>query len=181
MLKVIPSRAPKKRLRGKGRYFRKVQRTAAQFEIHCPPGTWWDFWHYHADWPGWGNLSWMHRLEHIRALCTVFRKIAFASEQFEGAFQTWIMLDGDDAGQDATYLHTPNPNGETFPLRLTDVQPGDAHLRKVFDQLLPEFRLHVVAQKAPDKGAGLSKPQVTYWIWATGIGLPLIGSDPGRG
>ena len=99
-LRLHPEHAPRKRLRGQRRYFRRIHRDAAAFELDVQPDSWWNLWHYHADWRGWGNRGWRYRLEHLRALCRVFQTIS-----------------GEDAGEDATYLHTPNRHGTPFPTR----------------------------------------------------------------
>ena len=82
-----------RKLRGKRRYFRRVARRASLEKVRACPDGWWDLWHYHADWPGWGNVKWRYRVEHIRALCTVYRSILDQSEAFATPFQTWISLD----------------------------------------------------------------------------------------
>ena len=65
------SEAPRQRFRGKKRHFRRILRKASEFQLHESP--WWNSWHYHADWEGWGNLRWTYRRE---ALALVFRRIA---------------------------------------------------------------------------------------------------------
>ena len=68
----------------------------------------------------------------------------------------------DDAGQDAVYLHTPNPNANSvFPVDFSDVKWGELELQKMFSIWLPEFSL-VAGRK--DK---------TYFIFADGYGIPL--------
>lgn len=73
---------PRRRFRGKKRYFRRVSRDASTFRIEPGQGEWWDLWHYHADWPGWGNIRWRYRREHIRALAAVFEHIARSADRF---------------------------------------------------------------------------------------------------
>ena len=65
MLPIHPELAPRGRFRGQRRYFRGVHRRAAAFHPDPHPGAWWNFWHYHADWPGWGNRGWRYRREHL--------------------------------------------------------------------------------------------------------------------
>lgn len=61
-----PGTDPRRKFRGKKRNFRKMIREAGDFELHKSP--WWNCWHYHADWEGWGNLRWTYRREGLRAL-----------------------------------------------------------------------------------------------------------------
>lgn len=108
--------APRGRLRGAARYSRTVHAQAARTDFDVGPDAWWALWHHHADWRGWGNVRWSYRREHVRALCTVYRAILDRADTFHTPFQAWISLDEADAGLDATFLHTPNPNSR-FPTR----------------------------------------------------------------
>src|SRR5262245_33936914 len=114
-LRFERSRAQVRRIRGKGRHFRNVLRAAERFAIYPERDSWWDLWHYHADWRGFGNLGWRYRREYARALGIVFSRIVAVSDQFATPFQVFLSLQSTDAGGDAVYLHTPNPNGTPFP------------------------------------------------------------------
>jgi hypothetical protein len=92
--------APSKKFRNQPRYFRKAMRAAGAFELSPVEERRWDYWHYHADWDGYGNLSWDVRLAYLGALAIVFRKIALERASFETPFQLWMYLSGNDAGQD---------------------------------------------------------------------------------
>lgn len=117
-------RYSRKRFRGKRRYFKSMLNEAIAFSIRPAPDPWFDLWHYHADRPGWGNLSWKYRRHHLQALAVVFRKIASEAPRLEKPFQLWMLLSGRDAGEAAVYLHTPNPNsGSHFPVRLIHLLP----------------------------------------------------------
>jgi hypothetical protein len=131
-------------------------------------------WHYHADWSGWGNRGWRHRRPHLVALCTVFRKICEAREQFATPFQAWVLVDGEDAGQDAVYIHTPNPNGTEFPIALADAEWGTSGLGSTLQSLLPGFDLEVGWTRSPntDDEEGPAW-RTAHWICARGYGVPL--------
>jgi len=172
MIRSNPSHAPTKRFRGKRRYFEAVRRDATAFEVNVSPDAWWDLWHYHADWPGWGNLRWSYRLEHIRALCTVFKNIARARRTFPKPFQSWILISGESASQDATYLHTPNANGTPFPMKPTNIDWKGSSLGAVFAELLPEYALHVGVHVVSNS-AGLVV-RGAHFVWADDVGEPLV-------
>lgn len=166
-----PEKAPRRKLRGRRRYFQGVQRKADSFVLE--PESSWDFWHYHADWKGWGNLGWKHRAPHVRALCTVFRKICEARDQFSTPFQAWIVLNGEDAGLDATYLHSPNPR-DTFPLMLPDAEWGASAALPLVQAFLPDLPLeagwtHVLGEDDDGRPAW----RTSHWFYAPGIGEPL--------
>ena len=156
-----------------------MQRNAESFELEVGAASWWDHWHYHADWPGWGNLRWRYRRAHLRALCAVFEKIADARDRFPVKFQTWILLDGEDAGQDATFLHTPNANGTPFPFVPPDIEWGTSSpINDFVKSLLPNLGLHFGWSRTISAEEGASKCHTALWICADGIGEPIT---PGVG
>jgi len=67
-----------RRFRGLGRYYRRVRREVAAFVPDLSAGDWYDLWHYHADWAGYGDAGWRPRRSYLDALITVFA--AFARE-----------------------------------------------------------------------------------------------------
>jgi len=168
------SAGPRRRFRGKKRYFRRVQSDANSFEIEPAPGEWWDLWHYHADWPGWGNLSWRYRREHIRALAMVFSRIASSADKFTTPFQAWIFLSGSDAGQDATYLHTPNENKTLFPIEpLGEVTWGHQPLLAFFAALLSDLPLRIGEARTFDEFAEPPRVTRSLFIYSPDVGVPL--------
>ena len=42
-------------------------------------------------------------------------------QAFEKPYQAWIELVDEEAGLDAVYLHTPNPNEDNFPLKIENI------------------------------------------------------------
>lgn len=165
---------PRRRFRGKKRYFRRVIREAKSFRIKPGHGQWWDLWHYHADWPGWGNIRWRYRREHIRALAAVFEHIARSADRFTTPFQTWIFLCGSDAGQDATYLHTPNENQTPFPIGLADEMTwGHQALQPFFTALLPHLPLRIGESCVFDEFAELPRVVSSFFIYSPAVGVPL--------
>jgi hypothetical protein len=100
--------------------------------------TWWDLWHYHPDRYGFGNLRWRFRREYVRAIGAVFGTIVHARNQFHTPFQAFIALYCVDAGQDAVYLHTPNPNGTAFPHIPAKIEWGVPMPHPELTSLLPD-------------------------------------------
>lgn len=164
---------PKRRLRGQGRYFRGVERRAASFELDVRADAWWDHWHYHADWEGWGNRGWRLRRAHLGALITVFQAIASRRAELHVPFQAWIFLSGADAGADATYLHTPNPNAENFPLRLPGIRfdsRAAAQIASKVHPLLPGIRVGELSYPDPDRERATVRD---FFLFSEHVGLPL--------
>jgi hypothetical protein len=174
-LRFHPGNAPRKKFRGKRRYFRRVRRDAESFELEVGADAWWDLWHYHADWPGWGNRGWRYRRAHLQALCTIFQKICDARDRFAVKFQAWILLDGEDAGQDATFLHTPNANGKPFPLTPPDLEWGASpDLTDAVKSFLPGLELKFGWSRSSSEDEGSPTCRTALWIFAEGIGEPLV-------
>jgi hypothetical protein len=192
-LRPRPWKAPRSKFRGKRKYFRKVARRAEAFRVDLNPPCWWDFWHYHADWPGWGNLGWRYRLEHLRALAVVFRRVLEASPSIPVPFQTYIFVYARDAGQDGVYIHSPNPNEPNFPLNVAAAMRSwelvngdaagnesatciwaDAALDETWAALLPGLRLRVARTSWPGKDEeGAPCVETAYYVYSPDAGVPL--------
>jgi hypothetical protein len=147
---------------------------AASFRLEHGPDSWWDLWHYHADWPGWGNISWRYRLEHIRALAQVFSAISREASRFTTPFQTWIYLSGRDAGADATYLHTPNRNKSSFPMNPLGIVTWEHQpLLPLFTRLLPNLPLRIGESRVFDEFAEPPRLVSSFFIYSPLIGVSL--------
>ena len=80
--------------------------------------SWFDFWHTHIDWNSDGNKSWNLRKEFLDKLLTEFENVKSELKKYPNEYQTWIMIDENDSGEDGIYIHTKNPNSENFPLKV---------------------------------------------------------------
>ena len=112
-----------KKFRGKRRYFRNLQKEAAteHLRLDFAKDSWFDLWHTHLDFWGHGNRSIKIRREHIKAHIALYESLLKRLETFEKPFQSWIEIDDQDAGSDAVYIHSPNPNEDNFPLKIANV------------------------------------------------------------
>jgi hypothetical protein len=110
---ALAQHRPHGKVRGSRGYYRSLRRQAENFRID--PRGWYDYMHWHADWPGMGNLAWRERREHLNALFTMFRRILAETASWTTPHQVWLHIDPTDSSQDAVYLHTANPNSENFP------------------------------------------------------------------
>ncbi len=116
------SNIPIKKFRGKKRCFRKIIRNAKGFSLSVNQEDWYDMGHYHMDWEGYGNITWKVRLKHIEALCLIYKECANVLEAYPKPYQLWIYLNQKDSGQDAVFIHTPNPDHDNFPCKMTESQ-----------------------------------------------------------
>ncbi len=161
------NRPGRRKIRGQKQYYRRIMQKAQKFVPDLAPEHWYDYWHYHADWPGYGNLSWKHRKAHLAAYGEVFQTFVRLTAGYSLPFQLWLFLDVEDSGQDAVYFHTPNPNGDGnhFPWKPAEVQWGLPAL----EQYLTDVLRMPVRAGAVKYGSG----QSTYVIYSPVHGEPL--------
>ncbi len=86
------------------------------------PETWFDNWHLHFDWKGYGNDSFKRRKPHLDKLFRHFDLLVDKTIQLKTDFQLYSMLLDFDSYSDALFLHTPNPNNSQFPFKIADLQ-----------------------------------------------------------
>ncbi|MDR0140211.1 hypothetical protein RFW18_20840 [Metabacillus idriensis] len=112
-----------KKIRGKKRYFRNLWREVEEGYnyLQFDNDAWFDFWHTHLDFFGIGNQSNKLRREHIKAQMALYKHLLKKLEIFDKPYQSWIYLDNKDAGMDAVYIHTPNPNDDNFPFTIENL------------------------------------------------------------
>jgi hypothetical protein len=168
---LLPNRkeAPRKKIRGLKRYFRRVFRGAESFcqDVNLDESSYFAYHHYHPDRFGYGNLNWRMRARHLEAIAFVFATLAQQLNQFDKPHQVWIYLDAD-AQYDAVYVHSPNPNGDNFPLTLDDAEWGVPEVSGYFEALLPGYHLR----------AGRWSNSDSYYIYSPDLGVPLERAQP---
>lgn len=86
------------------------------------PETWFDNWHLHFDWKGYGNDSFKRRKPHLDKLIRHFDLLVEKTKQLKKDFQLYSILLDFDSYSDALFLHTPNPNNSQFPFKISDLQ-----------------------------------------------------------
>ena len=127
-----------------------------RFEARLPDtGEWFDLWHTHVDWRGEGNASQDARRDCIRALFNAWKRVEAFGETLATPWQSWLVVDAADAGQDAVFLHTPNPNRDNFPYPFSDVAWG---------AVPPEWLAEFVAGDECEVGRSDFEGAALYWI-----------------
>ena len=133
-----------KKFRGKRRYFRNLSRAVSLEHNDLDFGNegWFDLWHTHLDFCGVGNNSLKIRREHIKAHLAVYENLLDKLDTYDKPYQSWIKLDDEDAGMDAVYIHTSNPNENNFPFKIENLN-WDCNIPKYFKDLvnLKEFNV----------------------------------------
>jgi hypothetical protein len=171
---------PRRKFRGQRRHFRRVHQRAAAFRLSTEAGAWWSMWHHHADMRGWGNLRWSWRREHLRALATVFRSVAAAIPACPVPVQAWLLIDAD-AGQDAVFVHSPNPNGDAFPWTEAGPWSSEGPVHDLLADLLPGLQFRVCQQvMLADVDAPGPRRRVGCIAYCPGIGVSLEGLAQAR-
>jgi hypothetical protein len=172
---------PRKKFRGRRRYFRNLRRKAASFELALDASHWYDLWHHHFDWFGHGRFSVRHRREHLAALCVAFERALAQLAAADRPAQVFLSIAPERrAEHDAIYVHTPNPNRTPFPFVLDDVRWGITapdHLRpfmrsawEIGEILRPEPGWLVVrprdAEETREPRIAFDSQTVTYFLRA---------------
>ncbi|GAB2539775.1 hypothetical protein [Spirosoma aerophilum] len=86
------------------------------------PETWFDNWHLHFDWKGYGNHSPKKRKPHLDKLFRHFELLIDRTKKLKNDFQLYTILLDFDSSSDALFLHTPNPNKSPFPFEMSNLQ-----------------------------------------------------------
>jgi hypothetical protein len=83
-----------------------------------PPDAdgWFDLWHVHP------NSS--ENADRWARLLAAWAGVETAGRGSGRPWQSWLLLDPEDACEDAVYLHTPNPNRDNFPYQFEGVSWG---------------------------------------------------------
>ena len=117
-----------KKIRGKRRYFRNLQKKQqpSAHPLDFSSDSWFDFWHVHLDFDGFGNGHLKMRKAHVQALFHLMDELNAALQTWGQPYQLWIELSRLDAGLDAVFIHTNNPNDDNFPFTdLTLTEPTE--------------------------------------------------------
>ena len=111
-----------KKLRGKRKYFNKLQNSKPYEWINFSSDndSWFDLFHHHIDNLGMSNDSWKCRKQHLDALFSLAEKYKSELKNYKKEFQFWILIDETDSFDDAIYLHTENPNKSEFPIEIEE-------------------------------------------------------------
>ncbi|WP_103994199.1 hypothetical protein [Paenibacillus sp. UNC499MF] len=140
-----------KKFRGKRRYFRQLWKQVNAFYLQPDNESWFDFWHFHLDFCGIGENSVKLRREHIKAHIALYKSLLKRLERIEKPSQSWICLHEEDAGLDAVYIHTSNPNRDNFPHKF-DTIDWKCKIPAAFNDLIDPDLFHVGYNTSDDGG-----------------------------
>lgn len=97
-------------------YYVDLWKKARTYEVDMARKQWCDLSHTHLDWSGFGDRGWLHRRRHLSALLWSFARARRELRSHPDPVQVFASVHPFDAGSDAVYIHTPNPNGTPFPV-----------------------------------------------------------------
>ncbi len=110
--------------RGLKRYYKNLQTKEENWSglnFTDPDKAWFDLWHTHFDWHGYGNDSFKRRKPHLDKLFREFDVLEKKAKLLKTEFQIWATLLDFESYDDALFLHTPNPNHDNFPWKIKDL------------------------------------------------------------
>ena len=110
-----------KKQRGLRRYYKNLAfqndfENAIFLDFQNDPNAWFDKWHWHFDWSGFGNHSFKKRKPHLDKLFRHFEMLIERTKCLKIEFQLFALILDNDSSSDAVFLHTSNPNNNDFPL-----------------------------------------------------------------
>ena len=145
-----------KKHRGLKRYYKNLAKhndlEKATWLNFDDPKTWFDNWHLHFDWKGYGNNSFKKRKPHLDKLFRHFDLLVDKTTTLKTDFQLYAILLDYDSYSDALFLHTSNPNKSPFPFSISDLQSSttltNKEMIKYIDSLNGYEKLYGQANEA---------------------------------
>lgn len=159
-----------KKLRGMRRYYRKLLTKVPTYKLELENDHWYDMWHMHVDWHGFGNRNARALDQHLKALFLTFENFQKQLKGWKRPHQTWVQVHEYDAGQNAVYLHTSNENTDNFPVDIKGV---------LWDAEVPP---HLQRFMREPYGFGYFKWEegIVYVIYSKETGVPLCRDEDWR-
>lgn len=118
------------------------------------PSSWYDLWHTHVDWRSEGDRSPKKRQVFLQVLFTLFRRLASQARQ-RTACQVWLLVYPANSGQDAVFVHTPNPNHDNFPFSFEHV---------TWSITVPSLLAHWIDLEEEEVGESRFEGEQVYWV-----------------
>jgi hypothetical protein len=162
-------RIPKKKFRHQKKYYSNLKNSPNYDWLDFSGGenSWFDLWHDHLDWEGWGNLNWKHRKAHLDALVNAYEALKNKLSTYKKEYQSFIFIEVNDSSYDAVYINTDNPNGhDNFPMKLKSVVNEEIPHKKIKEYIAALPYEKIIAY---DPETGFS-----VYLYDQKNGLPII-------
>ena len=129
-----------KRKRGLKRYYKSLTTKIDLDEIArlCidNPNPWFKSQHLHFDRRGYGNDSFNRRKPHLDKLFRHFEFLVEKAKKSKADFQLYAVLLDYHSSSDALFLHTPDPDNNQFPFKVSDLQPASTLANKSLNEYI---------------------------------------------
>ncbi|MEO5909781.1 MAG: hypothetical protein ABIP95_02780 [Pelobium sp.] len=128
-----------KKHRGLKRYYKNLAYKTDDWSglnFTDPNLAWFDRWHTHFDWFGYGNQNFTKRKPHLDKLFRHFELLEQKAKYLETNYQILATIFDRDSAIDALYLHTPNPNQNNFPWKITGLKKESTLTNAALDKYL---------------------------------------------
>jgi hypothetical protein len=155
-----------KKMRGKRRYYRTLATKNDLTAVIAGFGKedcWFNHWHDHFDWHGLGDNSFKRRKPHFDCLFRHFEICAQNSHKLRTDFQLFALINDNDSGQDALYIHTPNPYNTTFPIVWENLSGASTLSNKALEGYLSTLEGY---ERVYGKGE-----EAFCLLWKNGVGV----------
>jgi hypothetical protein len=129
-----------KRQRGLKRYYKNLpikvdfdKMTSVNFN---DPKTWFDNWHIHFDWYGFGNNSFKKRKPHLDKLFRHFEILVERTKNIKTDFQLYAIILDFNSSSDALFLNTLNSNLRKKPFKISELKIESNLTNKLLDDYI---------------------------------------------
>lgn len=155
-----------KKFRGKRRYFHNLRKAelVENQGIDFGEDDWFDYWHTHLDWFGYGNTSLKMRKQHIQSFLKLMANLEVELEQRGKPYQLWLQLSTNDAGEDAVYIHTENPNADNFPYIYTGPTKKIEQLPNFLEGIIDEQAYEIICYEVEANELYEQEADVNYIV-----------------
>ncbi len=158
-----------RKFRGQKKYYKRLlEKNLDVYFDNLDFQSWFDLWHTHPDWNGYGNISWRHRHQHLKALIRYFNYLKERISGRTGDFQIYLTIDINDSSQDAVFIHTANPNEDNFPIRF-EAHSSRLEIPKELNDFIESLDLESFHYQWERDG----KPVSMVFLYDQAIGLPI--------
>jgi hypothetical protein len=158
-----------RKFRGQKRYYKNLLENDLDLYFHnLDFHSWFDLWHDHPDWNGYGNISWKHRHKHLKALIRRFNYLKGRLSVRTEEFQVYSMININDSYQDAVFIHTENPNQDNFPIRIEEYT-NPLKLPKPLNEFIESLDFDAFHHKWIRD----NKPVFNVFLYDRDMGLPI--------
>ena len=132
-----------KKQRGLKKYYERLETEndleKATYLDLADPNAWFDNWHLHFDWKGFGNISFKKRKPHLDKLFRHFELLEKETDKLKKNFQLYAVVLDYDSYSDALILHTENPNHDNFPFIYDKINRKSTLTNKELDKYLNQL------------------------------------------